>query len=415
MIHYERCEPFLALFDTLREKGRWFSESLAVKNYFVTQIWYIVGHNSNCPLLMKPFIPGELPPVNLDWQELIELLSKANRYIARYDGQLQSIVNPDVLLSPLRTKEAVMSSRIEGTQATLKEVMQFDAEGSADHPAKRDDIEEVINYRIALMEGRDKMEELPLSLNVIRRIHATLMRGVRGSSRDPGNFRRLQNWIGKPGSTIETARFVPPTVPEMTNALDKWEKYLHKNDKDVMVQLAIIHAQFEIIHPFIDGNGRIGRILIPLFLFHKGILHQPMFYMSQYLESNRQEYYDHLKDITDTGNWTAWIKFFLNGVIQQAEKNINQTRSILNLYEEMKTKLSDGTRSQYAIQCLDYIFSNPIFQSTDFREHGGVPKTSASRLLNAMENSGITRKIRQGAGRASSIYIFPKLLEIIDA
>ena len=341
-------------------------------------------------------------------------MGKANRFVARYDGLLQSIVNPDVLLSPLRTKEAVLSSRIEGTQATLKEVLQFDAEGEATPGNRNTDIHEVINYRVALLQGRDRMEELPLSLNVMKQMHRTLMRGVRGSGKDPGNFRRLQNWIGKPGSTIETARFVPPAVPVMTRALDAWEKYIHADEKDVMVQLAIIHAQFEIIHPFIDGNGRLGRILIPLFLYHKEILHQPMFYMSQYLESNRQAYYDHLKGITDHGDWTPWIKFFLEGIIQQAEKNVQQTRGVMSEYDSMKGELSQITRSQWAIQCLDYIFAKPYFTSTDFKRQSGVPSTSATRLLDAMERGGIIQKARQGVGRKPSLYIFPRLWDIID-
>ena len=363
---------------------------------------------------MSPFQPASLPLDNLPWEQLIEPMGKANRYIARYDGLLQSIVNPDVLLSSLRTQEAVLSSKIEGSQATLREVLQFDAEGRANASARAGDIEEVINYRVALLKGRQKMEHHPLTLNVIKVMHGILMQGVRGSGRDPGNFRRLQNWIGVPGSTIQTARFVPPTVSSMHEALDSWEKYLHTDDKDVMVQLAVVHAQFEIIHPFIDGNGRIGRILIPLFLYHKQILHQPMFYMSQYLEQNRQAYYDHLKHITDTGDWTRWIKFFLEGIVEQAEKNITQTRKIIEAYDSMKVQLAYTTKSQWAIQCLDYIFSNPYFNSTDFKQRGGVPKTSAMRLLNIMEQGGIIQKVTQGAGRKPGLYIFPKLWDIIE-
>ncbi|MGB6038127.1 MAG: Fic/DOC family N-terminal domain-containing protein, partial [Cryomorphaceae bacterium] len=252
---------------------------------------------------MKPYKPQPLPLQNIEWEAFLELMGKANRYIARYDGLLQSIINPDVLLSPLRTREAVLSSKIEGTQATLEEVLEFEADALRSE-SKKGDIHEVINYRVALMLGRERMAQRPLSLNVIREIHEILMLGVRGESKDPGNFRRIQNWIGSPGCTMEQARFVPPTVPDMVEGLYDWEKYLHLDEKDVMVQLAIVHAQFEILHPFMDGNGRIGRILIPLFLFHKEIIHQPVFYMSQYLETNRQAYYDALKSITDSNNWT---------------------------------------------------------------------------------------------------------------
>ncbi|TVR79518.1 MAG: Fic family protein [Chitinophagaceae bacterium] len=362
----------------------------------------------------QPFIPDKLPLKNLDWSAFVELMGKANRYVAKYDGHLLSVINPDVLLSPLRTQEAVLSSKIEGTQATLEEVMEFEAGHHYKKETKKGDIWEVINYRRALIAGRDNMEKRPLSLNGIKRIHKILLQDVRGESKDPGNFRRIQNWIGTPGSKVENARFIPPSVPEMNRALDNWEKYLHYDDKDVMVQLAIVHAQFEIIHPFMDGNGRIGRILIPLFLFHKGIIHQPVFYMSQYLESNRPQYYDALKGISDNGDWTSWIIFFLRGIIHQAEKNMQQTRQILALYDQMKLEMVNNTHSQYAIQCLDFIFSQPIFNTTDFQQYSSVPKTSASRLIKSMEENHIIECMEKGSGRRPSLFTFKKLLKIIN-
>lgn len=362
---------------------------------------------------MKPFEPHTLPLKNLEWEAFIDLMGKANRHIARYDGLLQSIINPDVLLSPLRTQEAVLSSKIEGTQATLEEVMEFEADALRSG-SKKDDIYEVINYRIALMQGRERMTQRPLSLNVIRKMHEILLQDVRGENKDPGNFRRIQNWIGSPGSTMDQARFIPPTVPDMTEGLYNWEKYVNQDEKDVMVQLAIVHAQFEILHPFMDGNGRIGRILIPLFLYHKKIIHQPVFYMSQYLETNRQGYYDALKSITDSNNWTHWIVFFLRGVVQQAEKNIDQTQKIIELYEQMKVTMAEKTHSQWAIHCLDYIFTQPIFNTSDFNKDAKVPKTSAARLLKAMEENEIIQCIERGSGRRPSLFAFRKLLHIIQ-
>lgn len=362
---------------------------------------------------MKPCIPEILPLNDLDWSRYIDLVGKANRYIARYDGLLQSVVNPDVLLSPLRTKEAVLSSRIEGTQATLEEVMEFEADHQAEGQ-KENDIHEIINYRIALMEARMEMQNRPISLNMVRRTHKVLMNQVRGKHKDPGNFRNIQNWIGPPGSTMEAARFVPPSVPVMRESLYNWESYIHNEDKDPIVQLAIIHAQFEIIHPFLDGNGRIGRIMIPLFLYHKEIIREPVFYMSDYLENNRSEYYNALKNITDHGDWTQWIRFFLNGVIQQAKKNINQTRAIIELYETMKTRITDEIRSQYVIQCLDFIFNKPIFNSGDFKREAGIPTASASRLIKSMEEGQIVICLERGAGRRPSLYSFRPLLSIVN-
>lgn len=362
---------------------------------------------------MKPYKPDGLPLETIDWVELIELMSEANRKIARYDGLLRSIVNPDVLLSPLKTKESVLSSKIEGTQATLQEVLAFDASQKTEEHASGD-IQEIINYRQALQLGRQSMEERPLTLNVIRSIHKLLLSNVRGQSKDPGNFRRIQNWIGAVGSTMDTARFVPPSVPDMHKALDNWEKYIHADEKDPIVQLAIIHAQFEIIHPFIDGNGRIGRILIPLFLYHKEIVHQPIFYMSEYLESNRELYYDHLKDITDNKNWTGWITFFLRGFITQSEKNSNQTKAIIDLYEVTKNIIVEKTKSQFAIQCLDFIFANPIFTSTKFHNTSGIPRSSTSRLVKSLEETELIKCIEKGVGRRPSFYIFEELLHIVN-
>jgi Fic family protein len=362
---------------------------------------------------MKAYKPHTLPLESLDWPALVDLMGKANRYVARYDGLLQSVINPEVLLTPLRTKEAVLSSEIEGTQATLEEVMEFEA-GQHISEGKKSDIYEIINYRVALSVGKEKMRERPLSLNMIRQLHQILMSGVRGDSRDPGEFRRIQNWIGSPGSAMEQARFVPPTVPDMKEALYNWESYIHFDDKDTLVQLAIIHAQFEIIHPFLDGNGRIGRILIPLFLYHKEVIQQPVFYMSDYLESNRQQYYDALKSITDSGNWTYWIRFFLEGIIKQAEKNVTQTRAIINLYEEVKIKLAQEIHSQFSIHCLDFIFTNPIFNSGKFYKETTVPKASAARLLKQMEETNIIDCLERGAGRRPSVYAFRSLINIVN-
>lgn len=362
---------------------------------------------------MSPFQPENLPLKNIEWNQLIDLMGKANRYIARYDGLLQSVINPDVLLAPLRTQEAVLSSKIEGTQATLEEVLEYEAEELTKNH-KKGDIWEVLNYRIALNYGRASMKNRPLSLNSIKQMHSLLMQGVRGDSKDPGNFRRIQNYIGSPGSSIENARYIPPTIPVMSEALSNWEKYMHLEDKDVLVQLAIVHAQFEIIHPFLDGNGRMGRILIPLFLYYKEIIQEPVFYLSDFLESNRSDYYDALKEITDSGSWTNWIRFFLKAIIVQAEKNIKKTREIINLYESVKLEIVSSTHSQFAIQCLDSLFIQPIFSSRNIEKNSGIPRSSVARLLNTLVENGIIVISEKGAGRRPTIYSFRRILKIIN-
>lgn len=362
---------------------------------------------------MKPYKPENLPLQNLDWQHLISLISEANRKLARYDGILQTIPNPDLLLSPLTTQEAVLSSRIEGTQATLEEVLKFEADPKAE-TKKYDDIQEVINYRKAIAVAVKEMRKRPISLNLIKKIHSVLLQSVRGENKARGEFRRVQNWIGKPGSTIEDARFVPPDPVELLGALDNFEKYIHYEEKDRLVQLAIIHAQFEILHPFLDGNGRIGRILIPLFLFEKKILNTPMFYISAYFESNRDEYYNKLKDITDNKNWESWIIFFLKGVIEQSEKNIDKAKSILQLYEKMKEKMINVTHSQYSIKVLDYLFDMPIFSSTEFIKKSKIPRASAKRILNLLDQSGTLNILVKGAGRKPTIFVFKELIDIAN-
>lgn len=362
---------------------------------------------------MESYLPHKLPLKDIEWSKLIDLMGKANRYLARYDGLLQSVINPDVLLAPLRTQEAVQSSKIEGTQASLKDVLQFEGDQAVEE-YKKGDIYEVINYRIALREGREQMQSKPLTLNLIRKMHETLMHDVRGNSADPGNFRRIQNFIGAPGSTIDNARFVPPAVPVMKEALGNWENYMHLEELDVIVQLAIVHAQFEIIHPFLDGNGRMGRILIPLFLYHKKIIHEPVFYLSDYLENHRSDYYDALKDITDSGIWTNWIRFFLNAIIVQVEKNIKKTRAIINLYEEVKKEITESTHSQYAIHCLDTIFIQPIFSTNYFSKNSNIPKSSVTRLLDILVKEKIINIAQQGAGRRPTIYVFRRLLSIVN-
>lgn len=362
---------------------------------------------------MEPYKPENLPLEKLDWQKLISLMSEANRKLARYDGILQTMPNPVLLLSPLTTQEAVLSSRIEGTQATLEEVLKFEADPKK-HTEKYADIQEVINYRNATTLAVEEMKKRPISLNLLKNMHSVLLQSVRGQNKARGEFRKIQNWIGKPGSTIEEARFVPPSPAELLIYLHNFEKYVHYDEKDRLVQLAIVHAQFEILHPFLDGNGRIGRILIPLFLHEKKILNLPMFYISAFFEAHRELYYDNLKTVTDNKNWEDWILFFLRGVIEQSEKNIEKAKAILQLYEMMKEEIVSKTHSQYSIKALDILFNMPIFSSTDFVKSSNIPKASAKRILKRLEQSGTINIFVKGAGRKPTLYIFRQLITIAN-
>ncbi len=362
---------------------------------------------------MKPYIPKKLPLRGLDWESFVPLISWSNRQLARYDGLLQSLPNASVLLSPLTTREAVLSSKIEGTRATLEDVLKYEAKAKMEESEKKD-IREIINYRAALKFAIKELKKKPLCLNTIKRMHSILLQGVRGRNRMLGRFRTVQNWIGPPDSSIDEAHFIQPTPEKMKEALDNFEKYLHHNEKDSLVQLAIIHAQFEIIHPFVDGNGRIGRILIPLFLYEKKILNSPMFYISAYFERNRKEYYRRLREITESNAWDAWIRFFLKAVGEQADENNMKAKKILDLYNDMKEDMVEVTRSQFAIKVLDFIFKVPIFSTAVFYKRSRIPKASATRIIEKLRKAGIISVLQEAKGRTPAIYIFPKLISIVE-
>ncbi len=367
--------------------------------------------------MVKPYIPTALPFDILEWGSLVRLIGRVNAELARYDGVLQSIPSPLLLLSPMTTQEAVLSSKIEGTQANLREVMEYQAApnvvGDIDG-RKREDIQEIINYRAATDEAIARLEKRPLSLNLILGIHATLLNSVRGYNKARGKFRVSQNYIGTPGSTIQTARFVPPEPMRLMEHLDNWEKYIHYDEKDKLVQLAIIHAQFEIIHPFLDGNGRVGRILIPLFLYEKGMLSSPTFYLSEYLEMNRKAYTDGLLAITEEGDWQGWIQFFLQAILEQARANNRKAQKILDLYNEMKILVPEKTRSPYAIQILDTMFNEPIFTSRLFAKIADIPKPTTDRILSKLAADDIIQVIIPRRGQLPALFIFQRLFNIVE-
>jgi Fic family protein len=365
---------------------------------------------------MKPFVPDNLPLPSVDWSAHVPLIGKANAALARYDGMLQSIVNPAVLLTPLTIHEAVLSSRIEGTQASMEEVLEYEANpGEQVESSKYADIQEIINYRKAMNIAVEKLKERPLCLNLIKELQAILLDSVRGRSKAPGEFRRIQNYIGPAGCTIEKATFVPPSPEQLPRSLDNWEKYLHYEEKDRLVQLAVIKAQFEIIHPFLDGNGRIGRMLIPLFLFEKKALSSPMFYLSSYLEAQREVYYERLQMVSKNNDWDGWITFFLKAVMEQAKANTSKVRSILSLYEQMKVQIVEITHSQFGIQALDALFSRPIFRGSDFASISGIStKQTAASIIRQMQEAGVIKTLEAARGRRSATLVFPALINLVE-
>lgn len=366
---------------------------------------------------MQPYSPNELPLTDLDYRLLLPLVGQANAALALYNGLLQGIPNPAVMLSPLTREEAVLSSKIEGTQATVDEVLEQEA-GLLQEGEKYQDILEILNYRQALFSAREHLKDYPIRLSFIRELHRILMNSVRGQDKTPGEFRLEQNWIGKHGCTMEQASFVPPNPFQLPDHLQAFERYMDSDDIDFLLQTAVVHAQFELLHPFKDGNGRIGRILIPLFLYQKRALSEPMFYLSEYLESNRESYYFHLKAISAEGDWNGWIAFFLKAITLQASQNSQRVNAIQQLYEEMKQAIHTTTHSQYTVHLLDAIFSKPIFQSSDLaqqlkREFDIHEKTTIG-LFRQLKEAGILRELKPGSGRRAATLCFPRLINLAE-
>lgn len=307
------------------------------------------------------FVPHPLPPrITPDW-ELAAALSDADRALAELAGMGRNLPNPRLLIGPLAGREAVLSSRIEGTQASLSDLFYYEADVSRKMgSAGAADVAEVLNYVHALEYGRRRISELPVSLRLIRELHERLMQGVRGENQTPGEFRRSQNWIGPPGCLLADATFVPPPPDELDGALDAFEKFIHQERKyPPLIRLALIHYQFEAIHPFLDGNGRIGRLLIILLMLHENLLPEPLLYLSAYFERLRGEYYQHLLDVSLKGRWNAWILFFLRGVAEQAADALWRVRELLNLREDYRRRLASPRTSALVPRLLDRLFLNP--------------------------------------------------------
>ena len=360
---------------------------------------------------------GQFPPKAIDWPRLVPLLHPASAALARYDGVLEGTPNARLLLSPMTMQEAVLSSRIEGTQATMGEVLCYQAgrQGETLPHEKEADIQEIINYRMALERGVHLLKELPLSGRLVRETHGVLMRGVRGADLSAGQFRRLSNWIGPPGCDMASAKFVPVAPENLPAAFAEWEKYVNSKQPNVLVQLAIAHAEFEALHPFLDGNGRVGRMLVPLFLFQRNELSSPTFYISEYLESHRDQYYAGLLNVSQNGDWTGWAEFFLEAVRSQAETNTLRARRIMKLYREKKDWVLHAARSRHAIPVLDFIFQKPIFRASDIVAAGAVPPAAAKRLLRLLQAHGELAVLQRGQGRKPAIYEFRELIRVVES
>lgn len=338
----------------------------------------------------KAFIPSDFPPDDLKLAGLADLLEKATLSLGRLVGSAEILPNPDLFVMMYVRREAVLSSQIEGTEASLVDLLEYEAQ--LERADRRVDVQEIANYVAALRYGLERVEEFPLSLRLIREIHERLMTGVRGGepAKTPGEFRTSQNWIGGPSPA--TARFVPPPVAEMQEALGELESFLHADsDLPLLVRVGLAHAFFETIHPFLDGNGRVGRLLITFYLVHEQVLQEPILYLSIFFKRHRQDYYDRLQAVREDGDWEGWLAFFLEGVAEVSSEATKTAREIVALRETMRTRISEhlGRRAASALVLLEALFERPIVNVHAVAEMTGLSQPAANALTNALEEEGL--------------------------
>jgi len=357
----------------------------------------------------QAFVPDPLPP-DIAWTEaLVARLSEADRVIGQLAGEGGRLPNPHLLIRPFVRREAVLSSKIEGTQATLGELLQ--AEAGVHVERSPDDLREVGNYVVALEEGVTRLAKLPLSLRLTRELHKTLMTGARGDSAAPGEFRRTQNWIGPPGSSPATARFVPPPPNEVGPCLDTWEKFLHERKLPPLAQAALLHYQFEAIHPFLDGNGRVGRLLITLFLIERGVLPSPLLYLSAYFEATRRDYYDLLTAVSTRSEWQPWLEYFLYGVATQANDALERTAKINSLLDTWRRRLA-SRQAKTVMSLIERIATNPFITVNGAAAHLKVAFTTAQRAIDALVSHRVLKQVNES--RRDRVYCAQALLAILD-
>lgn len=371
---------------------------------------------------MKPYIARALPfEKEIDYNKITKKMIAASSSVSKLDGMLEEKnIDRELFINPLTKKEAVLSSQIEGTQATLTEILELEADdGKTESKNKYDDFIEITNYNRAIEYAEEEVKQQDrISLWMLRNIHKLLLNGARGKDKNPGEFRKDQNWIGKPGSTIEDASYVPVSPEKLIENIENLEKYINEyEEQSALIQAAIIHVQFEKIHPFKDGNGRIGRMLIPLFLYYKKVIKRPALYISEYFEENREEYYDKLNAVSEREEgWMEWIEFFLTAVETQANRNIQKIKKLQNLYDEYKKKIIEILNTKNGTYVVDQLFKVPIFKATKLHEEISksveIDMATVNRYIKKLANAGI---IVPEEGKDRNVkYYFKNLIDLIQ-
>jgi Fic family protein len=352
------------------------------------------------------------PPKALDYGPMMETLLKATASLARYDQMLKGMHNSEILLAPLRNQEAVISSRMEGTISTMDEILQYQAEYVEDEapPEVRSEVIETILYRRALNTAQQQIEQgYPLSPSLVKSIHRQLLSFGRGAAKSPGEFKKEQNYVGDRDS--RKIRFVPISPEQLPGGIETLFAFIDSDMYPVLVRTALAHLEFEALHPFQDGNGRVGRMLVTLMLWKSGTISAPHFYISRFFEDHKDEYIRLMRDVSRTGPWEEWCRFFLTAVEQQAVDNLTVAESIRSLYEEMKHRFASLLSSKWSVRALDYIFTQPIFRNNGFTKKSGIPAATASRFTRVLLDEGLLQTVREAAGRRPATYRFEPLME----
>jgi Fic family protein len=351
----------------------------------------------------------------LEYGKFINELLKATDAVARYDQMLKNLHNSEILLAPLRNQEAVISSRMEGTVSTMDEILKFEAdenEESSQLQNTRSDVFETILYQRALRNAQKSMQQgYTLSTTLIRAIHQQLLFFGRGATKSPGEFKREQNYLAD--KLKRNILFIPISPEKLTDGLELLFEYINKSDHPVLIKTALMHLEFEALHPFQDGNGRIGRMLITLLLWSSGVISAPHFYISGYLEEHKDLYIDTMRNVSENGDWDGWCRFFLNAVENQAMKNLEIAESIKALYGEMKSVFSDLLSSKWSLSALDYIFTNPVFRNNKFTSNSGIPAPTAARFTRILLENEIIVTKEEASGRRPALYSFEPLMRLV--
>ncbi|HYK82032.1 MAG TPA: Fic family protein [Gemmatimonadales bacterium] len=357
----------------------------------------------------RAFVPDPLPPA-IPWKDtLVRVLSDADRLIGRLAGEGGYLPNPHLFIRPFLRREAVLSSKIEGTQATLGELLAAEAGAAVDRsPA---DLREVANYVTAMEHGLRRLKHLPLSLRLVRELHQKLMRGVRGGAAAPGDFRKTQNWIGPAGASPAQATYVPPPPDVLMDCLGAWERFLHGRTLPPLVQVALAHYQFEAIHPFLDGNGRVGRLVIILFLVERQVLPAPLLYLSAFFEASRAEYYERLRAVTERGEWDAWLDYCLRGVARMSEDVLARARQLNQRLAAWRRVLAGTSRG--ALLVVDALAENPFVTAKGAARRLNVAFTTAQRAIATLERRGILERV--AGERRGRVYCAKALLKMLEA